>query len=165
MPPRLLTNADLEKLVETSDEWIVSRSGIRARHFAEPDVTCSDLAVKAAERAIEAAGIDRSELDLILVATSTPDFVFPSTACLVQQKLGIANGCPAFDVQAVCAGFVFALSVADQFVRTGMSRRALVIGAETFSRILRTLADDGIVHIDGKHLEVPDCRRLRHWGR
>jgi 3-oxoacyl-[acyl-carrier-protein] synthase-3 len=114
----------------------VTRSGIRARHFAAPDVACSDLAVKAAERAIEAAGIDRSELDLILVATSTPDFVFPSTACLVQQRLGVSNKCPAFDVQAVCSGFVYALATADKFIRSGAYRNVLVIGSEVFSRIL-----------------------------
>ncbi|TXD62730.1 ketoacyl-ACP synthase III [Ralstonia sp. TCR112] len=141
LPPKRVTNDELaaqlaEKGIETSDDWIVSRSGIRARHFAEPDVTCSDLAVKAAERAIEAAGIDRSELDMILVATSTPDFVFPSTACLVQQKLGITNGCPAFDVQAVCSGFVYALATADKFIRSGAYRNVLVIGSEVFSRII-----------------------------
>ena len=141
LPPKRVTNDELaaqlaEKGIETSDEWIVSRSGIRARHFAEPDVACSDLAVKAAERAIEAAGIDRAELDLILVATSTPDFVFPSTACLVQQKLGISNGCAAFDVQAVCSGFVYALSTADKFIRSGAYRNVLVIGSEVFSRII-----------------------------
>lgn len=141
LPPKRVTNQELaaqlaEKGIETNDEWIVTRSGIRARHFAEPDVTCSDLAVKAAERAIEAAGIDRSEIDLILVATSTPDFVFPSTACLVQQKLGITNGCAAFDVQAVCSGFVYALSTADNFIRSGAYRNVLVIGSEVFSRII-----------------------------
>ena len=141
LPPKRVTNQELaaqlaEKGIETSDEWIVTRSGIRARHFAEPDVTCSDLAVKAAERAIESAGIDRSEIDLILVATSTPDFVFPSTACLVQQKLGITNGCAAFDVQAVCSGFVYALSTADNFIRSGAYRNVLVIGSEVFSRII-----------------------------
>jgi 3-oxoacyl-[acyl-carrier-protein] synthase-3 len=131
LPPKRVTNDELaaqlaEKGIETSDEWIVTRSGIRARHFAAPDVACSDLAVKAAERAIEAAGIDRSELDLILVATSTPDFVFPSTACLVQQRLGVSNKCPAFDVQAVCSGFVYALAKADKFIRSGAYRNVLV---------------------------------------
>ena len=130
LPPKRVTNQELaaqlaEKGIETSDEWIVTRSGIRARHFAEPDVTCSDLAVKAAERAIESAGIDRSEIDLILVATSTP-----------QQKLGITNGCAAFDVQAVCSGFVYALSTADNFIRSGAYRNVLVIGSEVFSRII-----------------------------
>ncbi|WP_420996383.1 beta-ketoacyl-ACP synthase III [Cupriavidus sp. 30B13] len=141
LPPRRVTNQELaaqlaEKGIETSDEWIFSRSGISARHWAEPDVTSSDLAVKAAERALEAAGIDRQSIDLIIVATSTPDFVFPSTACLVQQKLGITNGCAAFDMQAVCSGFVYALSTAEKFIRSGSHRNALVIGAEVFSRIL-----------------------------
>ncbi|WP_020205104.1 MULTISPECIES: beta-ketoacyl-ACP synthase III [Cupriavidus] len=141
LPPRRVTNQELaaqlaEKGIETSDEWIFSRSGISARHWAEPDVTSSDLAVKAAERALEAAGIDRQSIDLIIVATSTPDFVFPSAACLVQQKLGITNGCAAFDMQAVCSGFVYALSTAEKFIRSGSHRNALVIGAEVFSRIL-----------------------------
>ncbi|WP_454721945.1 MULTISPECIES: beta-ketoacyl-ACP synthase III [Cupriavidus] len=141
LPPRRVTNQELaaqlaEKGIETSDEWIFSRSGISARHWAEPDVTSSDLAVKAAERALEAAGIDRQDIDLIIVATSTPDFVFPSAACLVQQKLGITNGCAAFDMQAVCSGFVYALSTAEKFIRSGSHRNALVIGAEVFSRIL-----------------------------
>jgi len=141
LPPRRVTNHDLaaqlaEKGIETSDEWIVSRSGISARHWAEPDVTSSDLAVKAAEQAIEAAGIDRQSIDLIIVATSTPDFVFPSTACMVQEKLGITNHCAAFDLQAVCSGFVFALATADKFIRSGSHRNVLVIGTEVFSRIL-----------------------------
>ena len=140
LPPRRLTNADLAaelalKGVETSDEWIVERTGIRARHFAAPDVTSSDLAVEAATRALDAAGIKASEIDLIIVATSTPDMVFPSVACMVQHKLGIA-GCPAFDVQAVCSGFVYALTVADALIKTGSATKALVIGAEVFSRIL-----------------------------
>ena len=140
LPPRRLTNADLAaelalKGVETSDEWIVERTGIRARHFAAPDVTSSDLAVEAATRALDAAGIKASEIDLIIVATSTPDMVFPSVACMVQHKLGIA-GCPAFDVQAVCSGFVYALTVADSLIKTGSATKALVIGAEVFSRIL-----------------------------
>ncbi|WP_029046302.1 beta-ketoacyl-ACP synthase III [Cupriavidus sp. amp6] len=141
LPPRRVTNHDLaaqlaEKGIETSDEWIVSRSGISARHWAEPDVTSSDLAVKAAEQAIEAAGIDRQSIDMIIVATSTPDFVFPSTACMVQEKLGITNHCAAFDLQAVCSGFVFALATADKFIRSGSHRNVLVIGTEVFSRIL-----------------------------
>ncbi|MGO4811078.1 beta-ketoacyl-ACP synthase III [Cupriavidus sp. 2MCAB6] len=141
LPPRRVTNQDIaaqlaEKGIETSDEWIFSRSGISARHWAEPDVTSSDLAVKAAERALEAAGIDRQSIDLIIVATSTPDFVFPSTACLVQQKLGITNNCAAFDLQAVCSGFVYALATAEKFIRSGSHRNALVIGSEVFSRIL-----------------------------
>lgn len=122
--------------IETSDEWIVARTGIRARYFAAPDERTSDLAVEAAKQAIAASGLDKAQIDLIIVATSTPDFVFPSTACLVQQKLGIANGSAAFDVQAVCSGFVYALSTADAYIRSGMYDNVLVIGAETFSRIL-----------------------------
>jgi 3-oxoacyl-[acyl-carrier-protein] synthase-3 len=140
LPPKRLTNDQLAAQlaadgIETSDQWIVERTGIRARHFAEPDVGSSDLAVVAAKQALAAADVDASAIDLILVATSTPDMVFPSTACLVQQKLGI-HGCPAFDVQAVCSGFVYALTVADSMIRTGAARKALVIGAEVFSRIL-----------------------------
>jgi 3-oxoacyl-[acyl-carrier-protein] synthase-3 len=121
--------------VETSDEWIVERTGIKARHFARENDVCSDLAIKAARRALEAADCDVATIDLIIVATSTPDMVFPSTACLVQQKLGV-RGCPAFDLQAVCSGFVYALAVADSMIRTGAATKALVIGAEVFSRIL-----------------------------
>ncbi len=140
LPPRRLSNAQLAadlaaRGVETSDEWIVERTGIRARHFAAEGVTASDLAVEAARHALEAAGRQAADIDLIIVATSTPDMVFPSTACMVQAKLGIV-GCPAFDVQAVCSGFVYALTVADSMIRTGSARRALVIGAEVFSRIL-----------------------------
>ncbi|MSQ72984.1 MAG: ketoacyl-ACP synthase III [Betaproteobacteria bacterium] len=135
LPVNLVTNDDLAKRMDTSDEWIRSRTGIRQRHIAEPGQTSSDLAAEAARAAISAAAIGPSQIDLILVATSTPDFVFPSTACLVQAKLGIKN-CPAFDVQAVCSGFVFALATADQFIRSGQYRCALVIGAEVFSRIL-----------------------------
>jgi 3-oxoacyl-[acyl-carrier-protein] synthase III len=141
LPPRRLTNADLaawlaERSVETSDDWIVERTGIRARHFADDGVACSDLAVAAARSAMEGADCTAADIDLVLVATSTPDMVFPSTACIVQNKLGITNGSPAFDVQAVCSGFVYALTVADALIRTGTARRALVIGAEVFSRIL-----------------------------
>ncbi|ARL02927.1 3-oxoacyl-ACP synthase [Burkholderia pseudomallei] len=141
LPPDRVTNQELaDRLakdgIETSDEWIVARTGIRARHFAAPDVTASDLALVAAQRAIEAADVDPQSIDLIIVATSTPDFVFPSTACLLQNKLGIKNGGAAFDVQAVCSGFAYALATADSFIRTGQHRTALVIGAETFSRIL-----------------------------
>ena len=141
LPPGRVTNQDLaERLarqgVETSDEWIVARTGIHARHFAEPDVATSDLALIAAQRAIEAADIDPQSIDLIIVATSTPDFVFPSTACLLQNKLGIKNHGAAFDVQAVCSGFAYAVATADSFIRSGQHRTALVIGAETFSRIL-----------------------------
>ncbi|MEO8151900.1 MAG: beta-ketoacyl-ACP synthase III [Rhizobacter sp.] len=140
LPPKRVTNADLAaqlaaKDVETSDDWIVARTGIRARHFAESDVPCSDLAVAAAREALASAGIDASQVDLIILATSTPDMVFPSTACIVQRKLGI-QGCAAFDVQAVCSGFVYALTVADSMIRTGAARKALVIGSEVFSRIL-----------------------------
>jgi 3-oxoacyl-[acyl-carrier-protein] synthase III len=141
LPPRRLTNADLAvelatKGVETSDDWIVERTGIRARHFAAPDVTSSDLAYQAALKALSTADLQASDIDLILVATSTPDMVFPSTAAILQNKLGITNGCPAFDVQAVCSGFVYALTVADSLIKTGTAKRALVIGAEVFSRIL-----------------------------
>ncbi|ROZ72803.1 beta-ketoacyl-ACP synthase III [Ramlibacter sp. WS9] len=182
LPPRRLTNADLAaelaaKGVETSDEWIVERTGIRARHFAAPDVTTSDLGAHAARQALEAAGVAASEIDLIIVATSTPDMVFPSAACILQNKLGIA-GCAAFDVQAVCSGFVYALTVADSLIKTGAANKALVIGAEVFSRILdftdRTtcvLFGDGAgavvleasempgilasdLHADGKHVGI-----------
>ena len=183
LPPRRLTNADLAaelatRGVETSDAWIVERTGIRARHFAAPDVGSSDLAVEAARHAIEAAGLSPDDIGLIILATSTPDMVFPSTATIVQRKLGITNGCPAFDVQAVCSGFVYALTVADAMIRAGTARHALVIGAEVFSRILdfndRTtcvLFGDGAgavvlsasdtpgilasdLHADGRHLEI-----------
>ncbi len=140
LPPHRVTNDDLvaqlaQQGIETSDEWIVERTGIRARHFADRDVTSSDLALEASRRALEAAGCQAEDLDLIIVATSTPDMVFPSTACILQNKLG-ANGCPAFDVQAVCSGFVYALTVADAMIRSGGARRALVAGSEVFSRIL-----------------------------
>jgi 3-oxoacyl-[acyl-carrier-protein] synthase-3 len=135
LPEKTLTNLDLEKIVETSDEWIVERTGIKQRHIVGENETTSDLATKAAKNALEAAGVTKDEIDLIIVATTTPDRVFPSTACLVQEKLGI-HGCAAFDVQAVCTGFVYALSVADKFIKSGSSRCALVIGAETLSKIL-----------------------------
>ena len=140
LPPRRLTNADLvallaERGVETSDEWIVERTGIRARHFVDDGVNASDLAVAAAQRALEAAGRAAGEVDLLIVATSTPDMVFPSAASIVQRELGI-HGCPAFDVQAVCSGFIYALSVADAMIKAGTASRALVIGAEVFSRLL-----------------------------
>ena len=182
LPPRRLTNADLvaelgQRGIETSDEWIVERTGIRARHFAAPDVTSSDLGLEAARNALQAAGLQPTDIDLIIVATSTPDMVFPSTACILQNKLG-ANGCPAFDVQAVCSGFVYALTVADAMIQSGAASRALVIGAEVFSRILdfndRTtcvLFGDGAgavvleasdtpgvlasdLHADGKHVGI-----------
>ena len=140
LPPRRLSNADLvselaARGLESSDDWIVERTGIRARHFVDAGTSASDLAAGAARQAMDAAGCAPQDIDLIIVATSTPDMVFPSTACIVQQKLGII-GCPAFDVQAVCSGFVYALTVADAMIRTGTARRALVIGAEVFSRIL-----------------------------
>ena len=182
LPPERLTNADLaarlaETGVETSHDWIVERTGILARHFAAPDVLCSDLGVEAAKNALQAAGLQASDIDLIIVATSTPDMVFPSAACILQNKLGVA-GCPAFDIQAVCSGFVYALTVADAMIKTGTATRALVIGAEVFSRILdfsdRTtcvLFGDGAgavvlvasdtpgilasdLHADGKHVGI-----------
>ncbi|MDD0838495.1 ketoacyl-ACP synthase III [Curvibacter sp. HBC61] len=182
LPPRRLTNADLAaelatQGVETSDEWIVERTGIRARHFAAPEVGSSDLALQAAQRALEAAGLEASQIDLIIVATSTPDMVFPSTACILQHKLGNA-GAAAFDVQAVCSGFVYALTVADAMIQSGAATRALVVGAEVFSRLLdfkdRTtcvLFGDGAgavvleasdqpgilatdLHADGKHVGI-----------
>ena len=141
LPPRRLTNNDLaaelaQRGIETSDEWIVERTGIHARHFAAPDVGSSDLALEASRKAIEAAGVTAQDIDLIIVATSTPDMVFPSTAAILQNKLGITNGCPVFDVQAVCSGFVYALTVADAMIKAGTAKRALVVGAEVFSRIL-----------------------------
>lgn len=140
LPPRRLTNHDLaaelaERGIETSHEWIVERTGIEARHFADAATSSSDLALEASRKALEAAGLAPQDIDLIIVATSTPDMVFPSTACILQNKLG-ANGCAAFDVQAVCSGFVYALTVADAMIRSGGARRALVVGAEVFSRIL-----------------------------
>ena len=182
LPPRRLTNADLAaelatQGVETSDDWIVERTGIRARHFAAPDVCSSDLGLEAARRALQAAGAEAADIDLIIVATSTPDMVFPSTACILQNKLG-ANGSTAFDVQAVCSGFIYALTIADAMIKSGAAKKALVIGAEVFSRILdfkdRTtcvLFGDGAgavvleasdtpgilasdLHADGKHVGI-----------
>lgn len=135
LPARVLTNADLEKIVETSDEWIVERTGIHQRHIAAEGETTCDMAEAAARRAITAAGLEPGDIDLIIVATTTPDKVFPSTACLLQQRLGI-HGPAAFDIQAVCTGFVYAISVADKFIRTGAARHALVVGADTLSRIV-----------------------------
>jgi 3-oxoacyl-[acyl-carrier-protein] synthase-3 len=140
LPPQRLTNADMvarlaARGVDTSDDWIVERTGIRARHFVADGVFASDLAAEAARNALAAAGVQGAEIDLIIVATSTPDMVFPSTAAIVQNKLGIA-GCPVFDVQAVCSGFIYALTVADAMIRTGSARKALVIGSEVFSRLL-----------------------------
>jgi len=182
LPPRRLTNADLvaelaTQGIESSDEWIVERTGIRARHFVDAGVGSSDLGAEAARKAIAAAGCQPSDIDLIIVATSTPDMVFPSTAALLQNKLGIV-GCPVFDVQAVCSGFIYAMTVADAMIKTGTAKRALVIGAEVFSRILdfkdRTtcvLFGDGAgavvleasetpgilatdIHADGKYSEI-----------
>jgi len=182
LPPQRLTNADMvarlaAQGVETSDDWIVERTGIRARHFVADGVFASDLAAEAARNALAAAGVQPGDIDLIIVATSTPDMVFPSTAAIVQQKLGIA-GCPVFDVQAVCSGFIYALTVADSMIRTGSANKALVIGAEVFSRLLdfndRTtcvLFGDGAgavvleasdqpgilstdIHADGKHVDI-----------
>jgi 3-oxoacyl-[acyl-carrier-protein] synthase-3 len=136
LPERLVTNRELESMVETSDEWIVSRTGIRERHIAAEGEFTSDLALHACRKALEAAGRKPEEVDLIVLATSTPDMVFPSSACLVQAKLGVKKGATAFDVQAVCSGFVYALGTADLFIRAGRHRCALVVGAEVFSRIL-----------------------------
>lgn len=182
LPPRRLTNADLvaelaTQGIESSDDWIVERTGIRARHFVGDGVGSSDLGAEAAQRAMAAAGCQPADIDLIIVATSTPDMVFPSTAALLQNKLGIV-GCPVFDVQAVCSGFIYAMTVADSLIKTGTAKRALVIGAEVFSRILdfkdRTtcvLFGDGAgavvleasdtpgilstdIHADGKYSEI-----------
>jgi len=136
LPGNPVSNHDLAaRGIDTNDEWIVTRTGIRARHLAEPGTTSSEMGLLAARRALDMAGIDGSELDLIIVATSTPDFIFPSTACLIQGKLG-NKGAAAFDVQAVCAGFTYALGIAEKFIRAGAHKKALVIGAEVFSRIL-----------------------------
>ncbi len=135
LPEKVLTNADLEKFVDTSDEWIQTRTGIRQRHVVVEGETTGDLALLAAQRALEAAGVKASELDLIILGTTTPDIIFPSTACLVQHRLG-ANGCAAFDVNAACSGFVYALGVADKFIRSGQSKKVLVMGAETLTRML-----------------------------
>ena len=135
LPERVLSNSELERLVDTSDEWIRERTGIRERRIAAPGETTCDLAERAARRALDAAGMRAADLDLIVVATTTPDKVFPSTACLLQARLGV-SGCPAFDVQAVCTGFVYGLAIVDKFVRTGAARRALLVGADTLSRLL-----------------------------
>ena len=134
LPEKILSNKDLETMVDTSDEWIRERTGIEQRHIAADNQTTCDLAEQASLKAIEMAGISAQSIDMIIVATTTPDKIFPSTACLLQQRLDI-HGCPAFDVQAVCTGFVYAISVADQFIKTGMAKRVLVVGAETLSRI------------------------------
>ena len=177
LPKKILTNADLESMVDTTDEWIFTRTGIRERHIVAEDEFTSDLALLAAKNAIEAAGIAAADIDLIIVATTTPDKIFPSTAVILQHKLGIA-GCPAFDIQAVCSGFVYALSTADNFIKSGAAKCALVIGAETFSRItdwtdrgncilwgdgagaviLQASAEQGVIsthlHADGKYVEM-----------
>ncbi|MDM7941534.1 MAG: beta-ketoacyl-ACP synthase III [Hydrogenophaga sp.] len=182
LPPNRMTNADMVDMlarrgVETSDEWIVERTGIRARHFAADGVFASDLAAEACRAALSAAGLQPGDIDLIIVATSTPDMVFPSTAALLQHKLGI-SGCPVFDVQAVCSGFIYALTVADALIQSGTAHKALVVGSEVFSRILdfndRTtcvLFGDGAgavvleaadapgilatdIHADGKHAGI-----------
>ncbi|NPT54224.1 beta-ketoacyl-ACP synthase III [Paraburkholderia elongata] len=183
LPPNIISNADLvsqlaSRGIETSDDWIYSRSGIQSRRFADHQSQTSDLAVAAASRAMSAAAIEADAIDLIVVATTTPDAIFPSTACLVQRKLGIRNGCAAFDIQAVCGGFIYALTVADALIRGTSVKTALVIGAETFSRlldfedrntcvlfgdgagavILRSSEEPGILgaalHADGHHSEI-----------
>src|SRR5665811_2342608 len=136
LPAKVLTNFDLEKIVETSHDWIVSRSGIHERHIAAADEMTSDLALQASLRAIEAAGISPDDIDLIIVATTSPDKMFPSTACILQDKLGIKNRCAAFDMQAVCGGFVYALNTADLYIRGGQAKTVLVVGAEVLSRML-----------------------------
>jgi 3-oxoacyl-[acyl-carrier-protein] synthase III len=135
LPPRVMTNDEFAARLETSDAWIRERTGIAQRHIADESQTSSDLALQASRRALEAAGVQAADLDLIVVATSTPDFIFPSTACVLQAKLG-AKGCAAFDVQAVCSGFVYALATADSFIKNGLYKKVLVVGAEVFSRIL-----------------------------
>ena len=135
LPEKVLTNADLTKFVETSDEWIVARTGIRERHVAAEGETTSDLGYHAAVRAMEAAGVTAAEIDLIIMGTTTPDLIFPSSACLMQHKLG-ANGCPAFDVNAACSGFIYALTIADKFIQSGAAKTALVVGSETLTRML-----------------------------
>ncbi len=137
LPGKPVSNNDLVlRGIDTSDDWIVGRTGIKSRHLALPGQMTSDLAFEASVAALDAAGLQAADIDLIVVATSTPDFIFPSTATLLQAKLGIANGCAAFDLQAVCSGFVYAMSVAEKFIRSGSHKRALVVGAEVFSRIL-----------------------------
>ena len=135
LPEKILTNLDLERMVDTNDEWIRTRTGITQRHIASEDQVASDLALYACQNAMQAAGVTNKDIDLIIVATTTPDMIFPSTACILQNKLGIEN-CPAFDVQAVCSGFVYALATADMFVSSGKCRNALVVGTEIYSKIL-----------------------------
>jgi len=135
LPPKIVTNDDLARQMDTTDEWIRTRTGIRQRHIAEPSQTSSDLGVEASRAALAAARIAPQEIDLIVVATATPDYIFPSTACIMQAKLGI-KGCAAFDIQAVCSGFVYALAIVDKMIRAGQHRCALIVGAEVYSRIL-----------------------------
>ena len=135
LPPKVVTNDDLARQMDTTDEWIRTRTGIRQRHIAEPSQTSSDLGVEASRAALAAARIAPQEIDLIVVATATPDYIFPSTACIMQAKLGI-KGCAAFDIQAVCSGFVYALAIVDKMIRAGQHRCALIVGAEVYSRIL-----------------------------
>jgi len=178
LPEKILTNQDLESMVDTTDEWIYSRTGIRERHIAAAEEKSSDLATNAAKKAIANAAIDVNDIDLIIVATTTPDKVFPSVATMVQRKLGITNHCPAFDVQAVCSGFVYGLTTANNFIKTGTSQCALVIGADTISKItdysdrsncilwgdgagaviLKAAEEEGIIsthiHANGQHEEM-----------
>jgi 3-oxoacyl-[acyl-carrier-protein] synthase-3 len=135
LPEKVVTNSDLARTVDTSDEWVRTRTGIQSRHVAAEGQLASDLALPAAKRAMKAAGVEAGDIDLLIVATTTPDMIFPSTACILQSKLGIA-GCPAFDVQAVCSGFVYALTIADLFIRAGQARHVLIVGTEVYSRIL-----------------------------
>ena len=177
LPTKVLTNKDLEKSLDTTDEWITLRTGIKERHIVGPDELTSDLAFEAARNAINNAGINSNEIDLIIVATTTPDKIFPSTACNVQTKLGIKN-CPAFDIQAVCSGFIYALSVADNFIKTNSAKNVLIIGADSMSKItdysdrsnailwgdgggavvLSAANEQGIlsthIHADGQHEEL-----------
>ena len=177
LPEKVVTNADLEKIVDTTDEWITSRTGIKKRHLVVEGETTCDLSEKAALNAMQAAGVTKDDIDLIIVATTTPDRIFPSTACLLQDRLDI-HGCTAFDVQAVCTGFVYALGIADKFIKSGTHKTALVIGAETMSRtvdwndrttcvlfgdgagavILQASEEPGILsthlHADGKYKEL-----------
>lgn len=165
LPERQVPNAELETQVETSDEWIFQRTGIRARHVAAESEMTSDLGVAAANKALEAAGLQAKDIDLVVVATTTPDLVFPSTACIIQRKLGIPEGATAFDVQAVCSGFIYALAIADKFISSGQNRHALVIGSEVFSRLLdwsdrRTcvLFGDGAGAVVLKQSDIPGIR-------
>ena len=135
LPPKVVTNDDLAKQMDTTDEWIRTRTGIRQRHIAEPSQASSDLGLEASRAALAAARVVAQEIDLVIVATATPDYIFPSTACIMQAKLGI-KGCAAFDIQAVCSGFVYALAIADKMIRSGQHRCALIVGAEVYSRIL-----------------------------